>query len=256
MAVLSQDEIGRYHDEGLVVPSDRIPLETVEAMREKATALLVERPDMSPDFIPGLVEVDSSWVEYARHPVILDCVESVIGTDFLNWGSGFFGKPASHGLETPWHQDGEYWPIKPLATCTVWVALDPTTPENGCMQFVPGSHKEKKLLPHDLSENDDKTLERSLRNTSFAEANARDVLLEPGQLAIFDVYTIHGSRPNSSPHRRMGIAFRYMPTTSHFDFELAEEQARELGRPGSSIRQLHLMRGTDRCGRNDFSRNK
>ena len=39
------------------------------------------------------------------------------------------GKPPVEGYETPWHQDGHYWPIRPLATCTVWVALE-TSPIN------------------------------------------------------------------------------------------------------------------------------
>jgi hypothetical protein len=67
---------------------------------------------------------------------------------------------------------------------------------------------------------------------------------------------VHASRANLSPDRRMGIAFRYMPTTSHFNFDWAAEQALEISRAGSTIRQLHLMRGIDRCGRNDFARNK
>ncbi len=47
-----------------------------------------------------------------------------------------------------------------------------------------------------------------------------------------------------------------MPTTSVFDYELAAQHSVELGRPANTFRQLHLMRGVDRSGRNDFSRNK
>ena len=46
-------------------------------------------------------------------------VSGVIGDDLILWGAQVFCKPASGGFETPWHQDGHYWPIRPLATCTV-----------------------------------------------------------------------------------------------------------------------------------------
>ena len=43
-------------------------------------------------------------------PEILDLVEQVIGPDIILWGCHVFCKPAGDGLETPWHQDGQYWP--------------------------------------------------------------------------------------------------------------------------------------------------
>ena len=254
--MLSQSEIDRYHADGLIVPEARLPDDTVGAMRALLDDLVKDDPDLSTDFVPGLVEADARWLEFVRIPMILDIVSQLIGPDFLNWCSSLFGKPARDGLETPWHQDGEYWPIRPLATCSIWIALDASTPENGCMRFVPGSHRARESQPHKVAIGDGRTLERSIADEAWAEEHARDVVLEPGQFAIFDVFTVHGSRANRSDTRRAGVAFRYMPTTSHFDFDLAAAHTRELGRPANTFRQLHLMRGTDRCGRNDFQRNK
>ena len=59
-----------------------------------------------------------AFLEFARTPGILDMVEQLIGSDFALWNSSFFAKPARNGRATPWHQDGEYWPIRPIATCT------------------------------------------------------------------------------------------------------------------------------------------
>ena len=59
-----------------------------------------------------------------------------------------FCKVEKNGKETPWHQDGEYWPIKPLETITVWLAIDEVTQENGPLQYIPGSHMGKKLEEH------------------------------------------------------------------------------------------------------------
>jgi ectoine hydroxylase-related dioxygenase (phytanoyl-CoA dioxygenase family) len=61
-------------------------------------------------------------------PAIVDLVSRVIGDDVDPVGRHVFCKPAGQGYETPWHQDGHYWPIRPLATCTVWVALEPSAP--------------------------------------------------------------------------------------------------------------------------------
>lgn len=254
--MLSQAEIGTYHEDGLVIPDLRLDDETVAAMRGLMDEMLRDDPELSTDFVPGLVEQDDRWLEFVRLPVIVDTVAQLIGDDFLNWCSSLFGKPARIGKETPWHQDGEYWPIRPLATCSAWIALDPTSRENGCMRYLPGSHRDRALKPHTVALGGGKTLERGLADAETAEAKGRDLILEPGQFALFDVFTAHGSHANRSDMRRAGVVFRYMPTTSHFDYEIAAQHSEELGRPANTFRQLHLMRGVDQCGRNDFGRNK
>ncbi|MBI1310138.1 hypothetical protein GC176_02435 [bacterium] len=56
-----------------------------------------------------------------RDEEILDIVEQLIGTDIVLWGCQAFCKPPGDWMEVPWHQDGNYWPIRPLATCTLWI---------------------------------------------------------------------------------------------------------------------------------------
>lgn len=53
-------------------------------------------------------------LDFTRHPDILDVVEQIIGPDIIMWGSQVFSKPAGDGMEIPWHQDGQYWPRRPL----------------------------------------------------------------------------------------------------------------------------------------------
>jgi Phytanoyl-CoA dioxygenase (PhyH) len=67
-------------------------------------------------------------------------VSQVIGEDIALWNSSFFAKPARVGTKTPWHQDGEYWPIRPLATCTVWIAVDV------CREFKLGPLKRERCI--------------------------------------------------------------------------------------------------------------
>ncbi len=247
--MLTDSDIQRYQDEGQVVLPNRLSEELVSCIERRSTELLEDNPDLSIDYVPGLVEIDDQWLAVGCIPMILDAVEQLIGPDILTWGSGLFGKPANDGIETPWHQDGEYWPIQPLATCTAWIAIDDATPENGCLRVVPGSHKARKLFPHTTPEGD-YTLYRRLEDTSSAEVGARDVILERGQISIHDVFMIHGSRPNQSSKSRRGVTFRFMPTTSHFDYELNRKLVRERGVLDLGDRKLFLLRGTDRSGKN------
>ena len=250
--MLSAEEMIRYEHEGLVVPEFRLPEEFVKRVRTKAESFIAEHPEADPDYIHSIIEQDPDWLEFARDRTLLDCVERVIGPDIILWGSALFRKTAHGGKATPWHQDGQYWPIRPLATCTVWIAFDEVSAENGCMRYVPGSHLERRTFPHEVDGSDEITLNQVVRNRSEADEHARDVVLSPGMFSIHDVYLIHGSNRNDSGKRRGGLVFRFMPSTSRFDRALARRQASELGVVDISGRQLRLLRGIDRCGRNDM----
>ena len=144
---LSKQEIEHYHEAGYVIPDYRLPEETLESIRADYDRLVARHPEFH-DYCPMLLRYDLSFLNYARDPNILNMVEQVIGSDVILWNSSFFAKPAENGKKTPWHQDGEYWPLRPLATCTVWLAIDDATVENGCLKFMPGSHKNRNLRPH------------------------------------------------------------------------------------------------------------
>ena len=252
--MLSAEELASYEREGLVVPASRLSDEYVARLRTKVESFIATHPELDPDYLPSIIEIDRDWLDFARDPMLLDCVESVIGPDIILWGSALFCKTAHGGKATPWHQDGQYWPIRPLATCTVWIAFDEVSTENGCMRYVPGSHLERRTHPHDVDESDEVTLNQVVKHRSEADEHARDVVLSPGMFSIHDVYLVHGSNRNDSGKRRGGLVYRFMPATSHYDRALARRQVEELGVVDISDRQLHLLRGVDRCGRNDVFR--
>ncbi|MGE0314535.1 MAG: phytanoyl-CoA dioxygenase family protein [Lautropia sp.] len=261
MARLSAQEVATYHREGYLIPGLRLSAERVAYLRGILDRLIRDNPGVRPEklvsaHIDGVnaegVRGNRAFLDLAMEPDILDLVEQVIGPDIILWGCHVFCKPAGDGLETPFHQDGHYWPIRPLATCTVWVALDPSTRANGCLRVIPGSHRDATLQPHLHEDRDDLVLTQRARADSFDEAAAVDLELEPGQMSMHDVYMIHGATVNHSTQRRTGVALRYMPGSSVLERNLNPADG-QTGIPVQwAKRPLWLLRGQDRTGRNDF----
>jgi ectoine hydroxylase-related dioxygenase (phytanoyl-CoA dioxygenase family) len=262
MARLLADEIARYREEGWVIPRFRLPPERVALMVDALETLLRNNPGVRPEkLVSAHVEGDNgegvrgsrAFLELARDPEIVDLVSGVIGDDVILWGCHVFCKPAGEGFETPWHQDGHYWPIRPLATCTVWVALEESTVENGCLRVIPRSHADHRLREHLHEDRSDLTLNQRMADGSFDEASAVDLELQPGQMSLHDVYMIHGAKANTSGKRRTGVALRYMPATSVFERDLRPVDGQSGVPVNFAQRPLWLLKGTDRSGRNDFT---
>jgi hypothetical protein len=268
MVQLQPDEVARYRQDGWVLPQWRLPEAQVTEMREALDELLRRNPGVRPEKLvsahiergaaPGAADNGegvrgvAAFLDLARDPDIVELVSGVIGDDVILWGAHVFCKPAGEGYATPWHQDGHYWPIRPLATCTVWVALDPSTRANGCLRVIPGSHRERVLYAHLHEDRDDLTLQQRLVDGTFDEADAVDIELQPGQMSLHDVYMIHGAAANTSGQRRTGIALRYMPATSLFDRRLKPVDGQTGLAVNFAQRPLWLLKGVDRAG-NDFS---
>jgi hypothetical protein len=262
MATLHPEEVAHYQREGWVIPRWQLPAPRVAQMAAALDELLRLNPGVRPEkLVSAHVEGDNGegvrgvaqFLELAREPELVDLVSGVIGEDVILWGCHVFCKPAGEGYETPWHQDGHYWPIRPLATCTVWVALEPSTRENGCLRVIPRSHVGQHLHEHLHEERTDLTLNQRMADGTFDEATAVDLELEPGQMSLHDVYMIHGAAANTSGQRRTGVALRYMPSTSVFERDLRPVDG-QTGVPVNFARRpIWLLRGVDRSGRNDFS---
>jgi hypothetical protein len=262
MPRLTPDEVDRYHRDGWIVPSYRLPAGQLDHLRGTLDRLIRENPTIRPERLVSVhiegrnaegVRGSSDFLDLARDPALVDMVSQLIGDDVILWGCQIFCKPGGDGLETPWHQDGHYWPIRPLATCTIWVALDASTRENGCLRVIPGSHRDRALLPHLREDREDVVLNQKTVDSAFDASTAADIELEPGQMSMHDVYMIHGAAANRSPKRRAGVAIRYMPSTSLFDRDLMKPGAQSGYTVDFSTRPLWLLRGVDRTGRNDFA---
>jgi hypothetical protein len=258
---LSQEQISAYKRDGLLVPTHRLPSHVLGSMRDSVEKLLRDNAEIAPESLvcPHISygpthdsAAAAQWFEYASDPRILDLVEELIGPDIILWGSQVFCKPALSGKAIPWHQDGQYWPIRPRATCSVWIAIDDATPENGCMRYIPGSHASAEVYTHRASGRSDVVLDQEVEPELFDSRIARDDILEAGQFSLHDVYLIHGSNANRSPKRRAAFVIRYMPASSTFERFVGDEHKQAGVSFSMSKRPIWLLRGRDRAG-NDFS---
>lgn len=253
-------EIETYHRDGLMIPSLCLSQKMVGRMRESVDRLIRDNPDVRPEQLlcphipPGVADdnltgVRGSWdfLDYAVLPAILGVVKQLIGPDVILWGSQIFCKPAGDGMEVPWHQDGHYWPIRPLATVSAWIALDEVNAENGCMRYVPGTHRHG-LLEHASNGDEGQALKLTLESGTFDDGDAVDVTLRPGQFSLHDVHLVHGSNPNRSARRRAGLVYRFMPATSLFDRSIPPLEAGYDRPVDFSRRPIWLISGEDRAG--------
>jgi non-haem Fe2+, alpha-ketoglutarate-dependent halogenase len=182
----------------------------------------------------GLTHLMLPWVyQIAAHPRVLDAVESAIGPNILVWGSDWFVKFARDPAFISWHQDGAYWGLNPPKVTTAWIALSPSTLENGCMQVMPGTQKmqlpqrETYALDNALSRGQEIALE-------VDESKAVALTLDAGQMSLHHIGIAHGSKANSSDKPRIGIAVRYI--------------APEVVQKGAERQIVQLVRGRDEYG--------
>lgn len=256
--MLTNEEIARYERDGYVIPAafqlDRGELDEVRAALER---VLDDNPEILPDRLinvhlnggnPYGIKGHRRFRELAMDGRILDMVEMLIGPDLVLLFGQLFCKPAQSARVVPWHQDGEYWPVRPLASCTAWLAIDDVDEDNGAMRVIPGSHRGA-TLSHHLGDDDDLTLKYAIAEDQFDAASAASLELEAGQVSLHDINIVHGSAANASGRRRAGYAMRYMPATSLVDRSIQPAAA------GANWIDLpcELIRGANRHGGNDFT---
>ena len=210
--VLSAAAIAQYERDGYFCPVPVLSGAEATAYRERLER--AERELGGP--LRGVYRIKPhllfTWLaDLVRHPAVLDAVEDVIGPDILCWNTSFFTKePQSPGYVS-WHQDATYWGLSEPDVVTAWVAFTDSTPANGNMRVMPGSHRA--AVPHVDTFHPDNLLSRGQEiSVQVDEARAADLVLRAGEMSLHHVLIVHGSGANPSSDRRIGFAIRYIPT--------------------------------------------
>ena len=208
---LSTEAVAKYREEGYVAPIKVMPAERAEAYRqrlERATAI-------DPDRAQPILKLKSHMIfgclnELVRMPAILDAVEGVLGPDILVWTSSMFSKKPASADFVSWHQDIAYWGLEPPDIVTAWVALTDSSPDNGCMRVVPGTHKLDVVAHRDTYAENNMLSRGQEVAVEVDEAKAVDIVLKPGEMSLHHTKIVHGSNANLSSRPRQGFAIRYI----------------------------------------------
>ena len=233
--VLSQEEIAGYRRDGFISPVRVLPANGAAACRLELEAM----EEAVGGALRGLVRT-KFYLRYpwayrvATDPKILDLVEDLIGPDILLYQTTAWIKNAGDDAYVSWHQDNTYWGFNPCNVLSVWVALSPSRPESGSMRFLKGSHKLGQLpVRYDVQEDNLLTSGQTAEiDASLFEPFATS--LEPGEASIHHAFMVHGSPPNASKERRLGVTFVYHPPSLH--------------QQGDVRTSALLVRGEDRYG--------
>ena len=237
---LTDADVRFFADTGYLIYHHQLfPAEKLRRLQAFFDGMLAELPeDARPEGMDTPHFAFPDLFEWLCADEVLDFVERLIGPNIALWSSHFLCKLPRSGLAVPWHEDSAYWKgsLSELNVVTVWLAIDDSLPENGCMRVIPGTHH------HGFSEYEAVDAERyvfgsQIRSDQLDESKAVDLAIRVGECHVHHAKLMHSSSPNTSGSRRCGYTMRYMPTDVKFN---PERQQRKHA--------IYLVRGRDLAG--------
>ena len=169
--------------------------------------------------IQGL-ESDPLFSPLVHHPLFMNICARLYGAHapVSLFRAMIMNKPAGQGTYLPWHQDaGDVWKLDRDPLVTVWIALDPATCANGCVEVIPGSHRLGLLSAHGS------TVAPENVQRYCPDEKASPLELEPGQGVLLHNWLIHrsGINPSGQPRRAFTACYidgrtRSVLTGNHF----------------------------------------
>jgi ectoine hydroxylase-related dioxygenase (phytanoyl-CoA dioxygenase family) len=217
---LSEDQVRHFQDNGYLHGVHLLNDEQLEALGEQFEDMVdpahegrelfyeyhsneSENPDGVLFHALGAWRVRPAFHDLLWNPAFLMAAYQLLGTDMRLFHDQLFSKPAKHGGVVAWHQDYSYWTwTTPMSHLTCWIGLDDVSPENGCMYYVPGSHRwgllEKKPIAGDMD-----AVRESLAPEQVADFDRKiPVEMKKGEASFHHPLLMHGSYENRSDHRR------------------------------------------------------
>jgi ectoine hydroxylase-related dioxygenase (phytanoyl-CoA dioxygenase family) len=206
---LHADQVDRYHRDGVLFPIPVLDEGEVRCYRsaiEEVEALnggRLKRLDNAHRFFPWAYRL-------ATHDGVVDAVASILGDDLLIDGTLVLCKYPDDPSYVSWHQDSVYseWHLSPMTSA--WIALSASTARSGCMRVIPGSHA-RGLVDHEEVRDQNNLLRRGERiGVAVDESRAIDLELRPGEMSLHHCNIIHGSNPNRTDDKRIGVIVRFV----------------------------------------------
>ncbi|MDW8367312.1 MAG: phytanoyl-CoA dioxygenase family protein [Abditibacteriales bacterium] len=235
---VSSEQLQKYQQDGYAIFPSVLDADLIQEASDHVEWLQKKHPQLRPEALHHwLMWDDPFWLRLIADDRLLDIVEAFIGPNIALFASHYICKPGGDGLPVLWHQDGYYWPLEPMEVITVWLTVDDSDRENGCMRVIPGTHRPRTLYPH-IRATTEAVLSQELEAHFVDDSKAVDVEVPRGGISVHDPFLIHGSNPNRSSRRRCGLTIRYIPTST----KITREDWKTF-----------LLRGTDTHHKNVYS---
>ncbi|HVX46567.1 MAG TPA: phytanoyl-CoA dioxygenase family protein [Mycobacteriales bacterium] len=207
------EDVAFFRRNGYLLPSEPLlPEDRLQQLTRLFEEHLADRGSKLSDELDTPHFHDPRLLEFLLADDILDVVEPLTGPDILLWSSHFISKEPGVGRATPWHTDSDYWDGRlsdDSRIVTVWLSLDGSDTENGCMRVIPGSHMDREAPNYVPVPSETNTFGREMQDVE--ESAAVDFVLRRGQASLHDGRIVHGANPNTSTRRRTGYTMRYLP---------------------------------------------
>ena len=228
---LTEEQIDHYQREGYVVLRELIPTDDLERYDARFHQYVLGERDLPEDMkimqdvmvVKGAVEPttpvhgvnkllclenDETLFGFARHPELVEAVQSLLGDELYSLSSNVFNKPPGVDGRHPMHQDLRYFKLRPAdGIVGVWTAMLPATRAHGCLAVIPRSHKNE-LLDHENPEWE--YVNHGFYGISDIDLDARvHVEMSPGDTLLFHPLIVHGSGRNRSGEFRRAISIHY-----------------------------------------------
>jgi ectoine hydroxylase-related dioxygenase (phytanoyl-CoA dioxygenase family) len=118
------------------------------------------------------------------------------------------------GNPTGWHLDNPYWSFSSRDSVSIWIALDDATLQNGCLYFIPGSHKTARWDNPGIGKNIGDLMRVY---PEWAQMQAVPAPMKAGSCSFHNGLTAHGANANMTPYPRRAMTAGYMPDGSTFN---------------------------------------
>ena len=195
---LTDSDIGFFAENGyLIYRHQLLPAEKFHRLQRFFDGMLAQLPaDARPEGMDTPHFAFPELFEWLGADEVLDFVERLIGPNIALWASHFLCKLPRQGLAVPWHEDSAYWnkTLSEHKVVTVWLAIDDSLPDNGCMRVIPGTHH------HGFSEYEEVDASRhvfgtQIRADQLDESKAVDLAIRAGECHVHHAKLMHRSSP-------------------------------------------------------------
>ncbi len=223
---LSEEQLNSFRENGYLGGITALDEPQLETLREEVEAVM--RPDhprqslfhefhsnesADPSRVLfhalGAWRIASGLHDILWNPAVLKPAFQLLDGPVRFWHDQLFCKPANHGGVVAWHQDYSYWTrTEPLSHLTCWIGLDDATVENGCLHYIPGSHRWD-LLPITGLAGDMQAIKEVLSEDQREAFRPVPMELRAGECCFHHGLTVHGSFENGSTKPRRGVVLNF-----------------------------------------------